>query len=233
LTSEGILLRKRAEEIVELVDKAESEFHTSDEIISGDIYICSGETDAIRLIAMAAKKLQNKYPNIRYHLFSGNADDVTEHIDKGLLDFGLLIGSVDIKKYNFITLPSKDTWGLLMRKDSHLAKKDVIKPEDLYDLPLLRSRQALLHNEISGWAKRDFEKLKIVATYNLIYNDSIMVEEGFGYALYLDKLVNTTGNSNLCFKPLYPTLEAPLYIVWKKYQVFSKASETFLKILQG
>ena len=232
LTEEGLLLRKRAEELVELADKTEMEFAVSDEFISGDIYIGGGETDAMRFIAKVAKNLQEEYPHIRYHLFSGNADDVTERLDKGLLDFGILIEPADIKKYNYIQLPVTDTWGLLMRKDSPLSTKNTIKPEELEKLPLLTSRQTLVRNEISGWSRRDFEKLNIVATYNLIYNASLMVDEGFGYALCLDKLVNTTGNSNLCFRPLEPKLEAHLDIVWKKYQVFSKAAQKFLDKLQ-
>ncbi len=232
LTEEGMLLRKRAQEILDLVDKTEAELHQTDEVISGDIYIGGGETDAMRLIAKVVKKLQQDYPHIQYHLFSGNADDVTERLDKGLLDFGILIEPADIQKYDYLRLPATDTWGLLMRKDSPLAVKKNISPEDLLDIPLLCSKQTLVRNEISGWLQDDYEKLNIVATYNLIYNASLMVEEGIGYALCLDKLVNTTGFSPLCFKPLNPGLEARLDIVWKKYPVFSKAAEKFLEKLQ-
>lgn len=232
LTDAGMLLRKRAEEIVHLVDKTESDFNAPEEIISGDIFIGGGETDAMRLIAKVAKNLQEDHPHVRYHFFSGNADDVTERLDKGLLDFGILIEPADIKKYDYVQLPAIDTWGVLMRKDSSLASHDTISPEDLWDVPLLCSRQTLVKNVISGWIKKDFDKLNIVATYNLVYNAALMVEEGLGYALCLDKLVNTMGNSNLCFKPLQPKLVANLDIVWKKYQVFSRASEEFLQRLQ-
>jgi hypothetical protein len=119
-----------------------------------------------------------------------------------------------------------------MRKDSVLASHDTICPEDLWNVPLLSSRQTLVSNEISGWIRKDLDKLNIVATYNLIYNASLMVEEGLGYALCLDKLVNTADNSILCFKPLQPKLEANLDIVWKKYQIFSSAAEEFLKRIQ-
>lgn len=227
LTDEGLLLRKRAEEIISLTNKTEAEFAVSDNIISGDIYIGSGETDAVRFIAKIAKDLQREYPNIHYHLFSGNADDVMERLDNGLLDFGILIEPADIKKYNYIQLPVKDIWGLLMKKDSPLAQNNTIKPQELIGLPLLASRQTLVRNEICSWGGYDFENLNIVATYNLIYNASIMVDEGFGYALCLDKLINTEG-SNLCFKPLEPLLESHLDIVWKKYQIFSKAAKKFL-----
>lgn len=232
LTDDGMLLRKRAEEIIDLVDKTENEMKNTDEVVSGEIYIGAGETDAIRIIAQAAKDLKYSYPGIRYNLFSGNGDDVTEKLDKGLLDFGILIEPADTKKYDYIKLPAVDTWGLLMKKDSPLASKEHIIPSDLLNVPLLCSRQSLVKNVLSGWLGQDFDKLNIIATYNLIFNASIMVDQGFGCALTLDKLVNTTGDSNLCFKPLFPKLEAGLVIVWKKYQVFSKAAEIFLSNLQ-
>lgn len=232
LTNEGIFLQKRAQEIVDLIDKTEADFNRTTEIISGDIYIGSGETDAMRLIAKTAKKLQSTYPHIRYHLYSGNADDVTEHLDKGLLDFGILIEPADMKKYDYLKLPVTDTWGILMRKDYPIASNLTISPNDLLGLPLICSRQTMVENEISGWAGIDFEKLNIVTTYNLVYNASLMVEEGIGYALCLDKLVNTTGESNLVFCPLSPPLKAGLNIVWKKYQVFSNATRIFLDTMQ-
>lgn len=232
LTDEGIRLRKRAEEIVELAERTELEFKNQDKEISGDIYIGGGETDSMRLIAKLALKLQKKYPNIRYHLYSGNADDITEKLDKGLLDFGILVGPANIKNYNYLKLPFTETWGLLMRKDSFLSTKSTIKKEDLIDLPLIISRQSLVENQVSGWGIQELEKLNIVATYNLIFNASLMVDEGFGYALCLDKLINTTSESNLCFKPLEPILTVNLDIIWKKHQIFSKAAEKFLQLLQ-
>lgn len=232
LTEEGMLLRRRAEEIVALTDKTISEFDTTQDIISGDIYIGGGETNAMRLIARVGKKLQDDYPLIRYHLFSGNADDVAERLDKGLLDFGLFIEPANMERYNYLRLPVTDTWGLLMREDSPLADKESIRAEDLENIPLIVSRQSMVHNELSGWSGRDFDKLNIVATYNLIHNASLMVDEGFGYALCLDRLVFSADNNNFCFRPLEPRLEAPLDIAWKKYQVFSKAAEKFLEALQ-
>lgn len=232
LTEEGMLLRKRAEEIIDLVDKTEAEITASDKNISGDIYIGAGETDVMHLIAKAAKKLQNDYPDIRYHIFSGNAEDVKEKLDKGLLDFGLLIEPTDTTKYECLKLPATDTWGVLMRKDSQLAEKEFITPQDLWNVPILCSKQVFLEKRgLAQWLKRDPDHLHIVSTYNLIFNASIMVEEGFGYALSLDKLIKITPDSTLCFKPFKPALEVQLDIVWKKYQVFSKASELFLKRL--
>lgn len=233
LTYEGILLRKRAEEIIEMVEKTELEFNSMKETIGGDIYIGGGETDAMKYIAEIMKILQEDYPNICYHLYSGNSEDVTERIDKGLLDFGILIQPADISKYDYINMPVKDVWGVIMQKDSPLATKEVISRKDLLDLPLICSRQAIRQttskNEFAEWFGEDFDKLNIVTTFNLVYNAAIMVEKGIGYAITIDKLVNTTNGSNLCFKPLEPKLESGLNIVWKKYQVFSPAAEIFLK----
>lgn len=234
LTEDGMLLRKRAGEIVDLIEKTQAELKNLDnEAISGDIYIGAGETEGMKIIAKVSSNLQKKYPNIHYHLFSGNGEDVMEKLDKGLIDFGVLIEPNDIKKYGYIKLPVYDTWGLLMRKDSDLAKKDYIEPNDLLTIPLLCSRQALANNEFSVWFGDNIEKLNVVATYNLIYNASLYVEEGFGYALTLDKLINLTDDSNLCFKPIIPNLKANLVMVWKKYQVFSKATQKFLEELQN
>lgn len=236
LTTEGMLLRKRAEEIIDMVDKTEAEFNSMEDTISGDIYIGGGETKAMKLIAEIVKSLQEDHPNIKYHLYSGNAEDVTERLDKGLLDFGILIQPADISKYDYINLPAKDVWGVVMRKDSPLALKKVINRKDLLNVPLICSRQAIQRtasrNEFSEWFGEDFDKLNVVTTFNLIYNAAIMVEEGVGYAIGLDKLVNTTHNKNICFKPLDPKLESGLNIVWKKYQVFSSAAELFLKKMQ-
>lgn len=229
LTNEGLLLRKRAEEITDLVKKTQAELRGSDDFVGGDIYIGGGETHGMSLIGGVIKDLQIEYPGIRVHLFSGNAEDVTERLDKGLLDFGLLIQPTDVAKYQSLHLPAKDIWGVLMRKDSPLADKKSISPMDVWGLPLITSRQRLINGSMAKWMKTDYEKLHIVATYNLIYNASIMVEEGLGYALCLDRLVNTTGNSVLCFRPFEPRLESGLDIVWKKYQVFSKAAELFLE----
>ena len=234
LTEDGIFLRKRAGEIIDLVEKTQAELKSlEDESISGDIYIGAGETEGMRTIAKLSSKLQKKYPNIHYHLFSGNSEDVIEKLDKGLIDFGVLIEPTDIKKYGYIKLPVYDTWGILMKKDSDLAKKDYIEPNDLLNIPLLCSRQALANNEFSIWFGDNTEKLNVVATYNLIYNASLYVEEGFGYALTLDKLINLTDDSDLCFKPIIPNLKANLVMVWKKYQVFSKATQKFLEELQN
>lgn len=236
LTTEGMILRKRAEEIISMVDKTEAEFTSMEEAVGGDIYIGGGETDAIKFLAKVAKELHDTYPNIYYHLYSGNAQDVTERLDKGLLDFGVLVQPADISKYDYLNIPAKDTWGVVMRKDSPLAEKETICKEDLIGIPLICSRQAISQerskNEFTQWFGEDFDKLDIVTTFNLVYNAAIMVDAGLGYAVTIDKIANTSENSTLCFRPLEPKLDSGLNIIWKKYQVFSSAAELFLERLR-
>ena len=236
LTPEGMILRKRAEEIVDMVEKTEAEFLSLNETISGDIYIGGGESDCMKHIAGIIKEIQEDYPQIKFHIFSGNAEDVTEKLDKGLLDFGVLIQPVDLSKYDNMPLPDKDVWGVIMRKDSTLAQKDYIELDDLKNLPLINSRQAMRKtsskNEFIEWFQGEFENLNTVATINLVYNATVMVKAGIGYAITLDKLVDTSKESLLCFRPLKPKLESGLDIVWKKYQVFSPAAKLFLDKMQ-
>lgn len=236
LTAEGMILRKRAEEIISMVDKTEAEFHSMSNVVSGDIYIGGGETEAVKLIAQIVCELRSAYPEIHYHLYSGNAEDVTERLDKGLLDFGLLIQPADISKYDYLNIPAKDTWGVIMRKDSSLAEKETIRKEDLLNVPLICSRQVISkerhRNEFAEWFGEDFDKLDIVTTFNLVYNAAIMVEAGAGYAITIDKIANTTESSSLCFRPLRPQLDSGLNVIWKKNQVFSAAAELFLEKLR-
>lgn len=236
LTAEGMILRKRAEEIISMVDKTEAEFHSMSNVVSGDIYIGGGETEAVKLIAQIVCELRTAYPEIHYHLYSGNAEDVTERLDKGLLDFGLLIQPADISKYDYFNIPARDTWGVIMRKDIPLAKKETIRKEDLLNVPLICSRQVISEerhrNEFAEWFGKDFDKLDIVTTFNLVYNAAIMVEAGVGYAITIDKIANTTESSSLCFRPLEPQLDSGLNIIWKKDQVFSAAAALFFKKLR-
>mgnify|MGYP003276597535 FL=1 len=232
LTEEGILLRQRAKEIISLVEKTESEIMHSDTTISGDIYIDSGETEGMQILAKVIDTCHKEYPKIKFHLYSGNSQDVVEKIENGLIDFWVLIEPADISKYDFIKIPVKDKWGVLMRKDSPIASLKSITADTLKKLPLICSSLEIVKNEISGWLNDDYNKLNIVATYNLIYNASLLVEEGSGYALGLDKLINTSGNSKLCFIPLEPKLEVGLTLIWKKYHLFSKAASYFLNQLR-
>ncbi len=229
LTEEGMILRKRAEEILNLVQKTEREISLSDQVIVGDVYIGTGETDAVRFIAKTAREIYRSYPGIHYHIASGNAQFVIEQLDKGLIDFGIVFGAINQAKYNSIQMPFKDIWGVLMRQDSPLATKKMIAPEDLWDKPLIVSQQGDNRGALSAWMQKEMSELEIVATYNLLFNASLMVEEGLGYAIGFDKIINTSGSSNLCFRPLTPKREAGMSIIWKKYQVFSKASEKFMQ----
>ena len=232
LTSEGQLLRKRAEELIALADKTEAELTFSDAEIGGDIYIGGGEADAVRLIAGLAKDIQTEYPNIHYHLISGDADDLQEKLDKGLIDFGIFVEPADITKYEFIRLPATERWGVVMRRDSPLAGKTVIRPEDIWNLPLIFSRQTVQDKLLQKWFQKDMSQLNIAATYNLFYNAALMVEEGFGYMVGIDKLANTSESSSLCFVPLNLDYQIHFDLVWKKYQTFSRAAELFLRKAQ-
>ena len=232
LTEEGILLRKRAEELIELMEKTKEEIRSSEERIHGTVLIGAGESDAVSFLARTARRLQMSHPDISYHLYSGDATSITEKLDHGLIDFGLLVEPVDISKYEYLRLPAKDTWGVLMRRDSPLAVKDQILAEDLWEKPLLVSHQIYDSSELSSWFQRDIRKLHITAAYELLYNATHFVKSGCGYALSLDKLINTTGESELTFRPLYPALDAGLCFVWKKHQIFSRASRLYLDTLK-
>ena len=236
LTQEGFILRKRAEEIVSMVDKTEAEFRSMESTVAGDIYIGGGETRAISYIADVVRELREKYPDIKYHLHSGNEADVTERLDRGLIDFGILVQPADLTQYDCLNLPAEDIWGVVMRKDSPLAEKPSITRQDLRELPLILSRQAIAgrkeDNEFINWFGSDFDKLNIVTTFNLMYNAAIMVEAGIGYAVGIDGITNTDVNSPLCFRPLEPRMTAGLDVIWKKYQVFTPAAELFLQRLQ-
>lgn len=236
LTSDGILLKKRAEEIIDMIDKTRKEFQSSEDIIAGDIYIGSAETYYIKLIANIIKNLRKSHPNIIYHIHSGAYSEITEKLDKGLLDFGILIGNIDSSKYDYIDIPYKEVYGLLMRKDSHLSKNKFIEKKDLFDIPIICPKiffnNKIQTSKFNEWIGNDFDKLNIILTYNLIYNAALMVEEGIGYALTIDKLVNTTNTSDLCFVYLKPKLEIELRVVWKKNQVFSEASKVFFNKLK-
>lgn len=232
LTENGILFRKRAEEIIDLANKTMNDLAYAKDDISGDIYIGSGETNALRTIISIIKELNSNYPNIHFHINSGDKQDILEKLDKGLIDFGIFLDPIDKTKYNYLEIPSIDSLGILARKDSTFAQKESVINNDLIDKPLIISRQTLEDNEIMRWFNTSPDKLNIVATYNLAFNASLMVDEGLGYALTLDKIINTSENSNLCFIPLKPEWKVEMYVMWKKYQIFSKAAEKFLEYLE-
>ena len=153
-------------------------------------------------------------------------------LDNGLLDFGILMEPTNMSKYDFLRLPVKNIWGILMRKDDSLASLQSITRDILKDLPLICSNQRLVKNELAGWLGGNDRKLNIISTYNLLYNASLIAQEGHSYVLCLDNIIYTGTDSLLCFKPLEPKLEAGINVVWRKYQLFSKSSEEFLKLLK-
>lgn len=232
LTEEGMILRERADEIVRLMKKTEDEIALSDEAISGDVYIGAGESDVNRLLGQAARQMQQDWPGIHYHISSGNAVYVLEQLDRGLIDFGLVYGPVNHAKYESIQMPFSDTFGVLMRRDSPLAEKDTISWEDLMDKPLIFSAQ----EHRAEWQTPpnvpvNFSELNIVASYTLLYNGALLVEEGLGYAVCFDRLINTEG-TDLCFRPLQPAFEVTASMIWKKYQLLSKPAQKFLLKMQ-
>ena len=232
LTEAGVLLKKRAEEFMELYEKTSAELTSSENGLSGEIHIGCGESHALGTVAEAAESLVREFPNIRFSFFSADTEDVMEKLDKGLIDFGVLVLPANLDKFEHMTLPDKDVWGVLMRKDSPLAKKEVVTPEDLYDKPLIRSRHAMSNSFIDDWFLTDRARLNIAATYNLIYNASLLVKAGMGYAIGLDKIVNTSGDSELTFRPLSPPIETSLAFAWKRNQIFSDAAKKFMEVLK-
>ena len=233
LTDDGILLRKRAQEIIDLVDKTNNEFIQTHTDLSGEVLIGGGESDGMKIITQTMKSLSNKYPKIHFQMYSGNGDIICERIDKGLLDFGVLMGVADLKKYDFIKLPYFDNWGILMKKDDPFVDKEYITLNDMTKMPIIFPTQTNDAPNLKNWFENRKHDLNIVAKYNLIYNAGLMVEEGIGNAFCIDNLINTTNISNLVFKPLKPKLLSNIMIIWKKYQVFSEPSKKFLEELKN
>ncbi len=232
LTEDGVYFRKKAEEIVTLAHRTEAEMKNTDQGLIGDIYIGAGETDAVGNIVSVAHELQKQFGGIHFHITSGDTADLTDRLDKGLFDFCLLLGEIDQSKYEYLSLPYTDTWGVLMRKDSPLAEKKAIQARDLWDRPLILSRQMLNVPQFMRWFEKSASELNITATYNLAFNASIMARERMGYVLTLDKLINTEG-TDLCFCPLSPKQMVGMALVWKKYQPQSKAAEKFITMLSN
>lgn len=231
LTEDGMRLRLRAEELIALADRTAEEF-SGEEEVSGVVYIGAGETEGMRLLAAAAARLRARYPRVRFHLYSGIAEDVTERLDQGLLDFGVLVGESALQKYDYLALPATDVWGVLVRADHPLAAKERVRAKDLRSEPLIVSRQALQNNELTGWLGKKAEELNVAGSYNLLHNAVYFVEAGLGSALCIDGLADTEAD-NLRFLPLEPPLRGQLRLVWKKHQIFSHAAKLFLEELQA
>ena len=231
LTDEGILLRSRAEDLVNMADRIEQEFVALDDISGGDLYLGLAESFQIRYLAGVIKEFKLRYPNLHYHITSGDTEQIADKLDKGLLDFLVLAEYPDSRKYDFIEFPEADVWGLVMRNDDPLEKKEAVRVNDLEGLPLFCSEQAW-KNELKEWAGRSFSKLKLEGSFRLAYNGSVFVREGLGYLLTFDHLIDTSENSGLAFRPLSPVMKTKLYIVWNRHQAFTPIADRFLKQLQ-
>ena len=231
LTEEGVLLRNRAEDLVSMVDKIAQEFVTLDDITGGDIYLGLAESYQIRLLARAIRAFRKQYPALRYHITSGDTEQVTEKLDKGLLDFAVLVEEPDKSKYESLIFPQADVWGLVFPADNPLAKKKIIPADDLIGLPLFCSEQSW-RNDLPRWCGDRMQELRLDGSFRLSYNGSMFAREGLGYLLTFDHLIDTSPGSGLVFRPLYPKLENSLYLIWKRYQALSPIAERFLKHLQ-
>ena len=232
LTEEGLFLRSRAREILELMENTENALHQDQQTLSGNVSIGCGETVAMDIIAGLLEAFHKQYPDVVLHTYSGDADAILERIDKGLADMGLLLGPIRQEKYEYLQLRQKDVYGLLMPKDCPLASQSSINIDQLKTLPIILPDQTFCGHQDLDWFGTDQSVFHVVATYNLIYNATYLVEHGIGYALSLDRLVNTNGR-NLTFRPISPELSLDLYIVTKKYQSFSPAAKIFYVQLQA
>lgn len=231
LTDEGMLLRKRAEDILDMVDKTTDEFKALDEVTGGDVYIGCAESWQVRHLTGVIKEFRNRYPLLRTHILSGDTEQVAERLDRGLLDFAVIVEPPNLAKYNYIELPGADVWGVVMRRDCELAKKASITIDDLAGLELIASRQGL-SADFPRWCGDKLGSLSFSTTVNLCYNGTVFVWEGLGYLLTFDHLANTGGDSELCFRPLSPALETKMYVIWKKYQVFTPIADLLVEAIK-
>ncbi|MCD8069095.1 MAG: LysR family transcriptional regulator [Lachnospiraceae bacterium] len=231
LTEEGILLRKRAEDILDMADKTIGEFQSLNDVTGGDMRIGCAESWLIRYLASAIKDFRQQYPGLRFHITSGDTRVVVNDLEQGLSDFAVIVEPPDLSRYNYLSLPGGDTWGLLMRMDNPLAQKAEICPEDLQGIPLITSPQSI-RADLPRWCGEMVDQLNIVGTVNLFYNGSVFVREGLGCLLVFDRLADVSRESGLCFKPLSPKLETKMYIIWKKYQVFTPIAERLIDLLK-
>ena len=231
LTEEGVLLRNRAEDLVSMADKIEKEFLSLDELTGGELYFGLAESYQIRYLAREIRTFKLSYPGLRYHITSGDTEQVTEKLDKGLLDFAVICETPDERKYHFVSFPEADYFGAAIPADSPLAGKESITADDLAGLPLFCSEQSW-ENDIRPWAKERFSALRLEGSFRLAYNGSMFAKEGLGILLTLNNLIDTSAESGLVFRPLSPRLEMKMYLIWNKYQSFTPIAERFLKQIQ-
>lgn len=225
LTEEGMLLKRRAQELVDLADKTVREFSRREEVLAGEIAVGAGELRSMSCLAGLLAGFREKHPQVRYEIYSGNADNIKERLEQGNLDLGLLLEPAEIARYEFVRMPVQENWGVLVRKDSELAKKAYVGPKDLIRFPLLCTKRELLRHELLNWFGEDSDQMEIVSAYNLAYNAAMMVEKGMGIALCLEL---ECSYKNLCFVPLSPRLEFHSVLAWKKNQVHSPATKAFI-----
>lgn len=228
LTEEGTLLRRRAVEILQLADTAVTEIGSAGKDVIGTVRIGCGETDAMRVVARAIRRFSETHPMVRFELHSGNAEDVSDLLERGLMDFGVLIEPTDKTRYDYLSFPTDIRWGALVRRDDPLARMYGVSPSDISGRRVIVSRQNMAANGISGWMGPDFPEPDVVATYNLLFNASLLVSEGVGIALCLEGIVNTSGDSDLVFVPFEPELRVGMSLVWKKNSVHGRAQRLFL-----
>ena len=228
LTEEGMLLRDRAENLVEMADKIAAEFSTLDDITGGDLYFGLAESYQIRSLAKELATLKKKYPNFTYHITSGDTEQVTEKLEKGLLDFAVICETPDSSKFGHLPFPGKDIWGAIMRKDHALANKKHVTVKDLIGQPLFCSDQSWA-NEIPSWAKENFSHLHLEGSFRLSYNGSMFAAEGLGILLAFEKLIDCSEESDLTFIPLSPKCETKFHLIWNKYQSFTPIAKKFLE----
>ena len=214
-----------------MADKIQTEFLSLDDVLGGEIYLGLAESYQIRYLAAEIKTLKNTYPDLRYHITSGDTEQVTEKLDKGVIDFAVLAEEPNAEKYHYLTFPKADVWGVVMPKDCPLAGKPSISADDLAGLPLFCSEQGW-SKDIAKWCGNEIDKLHLEGSFRLSYNGSLFVREGLGYLLTFEHLIDTSPDSNLAFRPLTPKLETKLYLIWKKYQVFTPIAEKLLEKLK-
>ena len=230
LTDDGLLLKRRAQEIVGLVNKTEQEFSQQAKALNGEIMIGCGETCNMALLADWMTSFREQHPLVQYNIYSATAEDVKERLESGLLDIGLLMEPVEFDRYDFLRMPYRERWGILTRYDSPLAEKQQIRPADLLEVPLIISRREQVQHELAAWFGSTYEHLQIAATFNLFVNAAIMVKHYVGTALILD--LGTTLYDSLRFIPLAPQLENGAVLGWKKNLVASRVVSAFINHIQ-
>ena len=230
LTEQGILLRRRASEIVQLADQTESEVKAGS-VVEGEVRIVAGETRGIRLLASLIRTFQKDYPHVRFLMYSGNAEAAIDRLDRGLADIAVFVDYSGIARYDHVRLTYADAWCVLFPEGDALAEKDVVGPDDIADLPLIASSQALECGTLSNWFGERLDTVNVVAEYNLAFNAQMLAREGVGYVLALDGLTSTGQGTGLESRLLYPPIVSPIDIAWKRGQPRTQAVQKFIERL--